>query len=41
MVHDAIVTACADESGLKIGEILKKIEIEMAIRFHNFGTMKE
>ena len=41
MVHDAIVTACADESGLKIGEILKKFEIELAIRSHNIGSMKE
>ena len=42
MVHDAIVTLCADESGLKIGEILKKIEIEMAIRSHNNrGSMKD
>ena len=40
MVHDAIVTSCADESGLKIGEILKKIEIEMAVRSHA-GLMKD
>ena len=39
MVHDAIVTACAD--GPKIGEILKKIEIELAIRAHIKGLMKD
>ena len=41
MVHDAIVTSCADESGVKIGEILKKFHIELASRSHNFATMKE
>ena len=40
MVHDAIFTSCSDDSGVKMAEILKKIEIEMAVRAHNRGMMK-